>query len=63
MNATCQPEKKENSQVNSVGFDLTPGVERAPRATSLPIGEMVQHAKICGNLGVQAMSREAAGVN
>ena len=43
----------------NVGFDSNPGVVCAPRKTSLPTGEKVLRARICGMLGIRAERAKA----
>ena len=62
-NASCQPEKPESSQPKTRDSASTPGVELAPRESSLPTGENTRPATTRGILRIPATEAAAAPVN
>jgi len=62
-NASCQPEKLENSQVKPWGSASTQGLSAHPRTTSLPTGEDARRARTRGMLRIRASGTVGAAVN
>jgi hypothetical protein len=62
-NATCQPEKPENSQVKTRGAASTSGLSLHPQGASPPTGENPQHARMRAMLGIWARETAGAAVN
>src|SRR6266849_4535031 len=50
-NASCQPEKPENSQVEMWGSASTLGLNSHPRDSSLPTGESTKRVRNLRNVG------------